>query len=181
MLRGLTFVVVRGPALAGKTAVTRALAERMPGKVAVVSQDDLCERWITGHDEDLARETELVYRQMRLLATSYIRNRYHVVVDGAFAAYRDGVAARHDADLRELLGLVSTIRDVRPLLVSVVAPLDRLRERARTSDRWDGRTVEAMHHAFEANALPSPLVLDTSALSPDDGAGSILEHLGGSP
>ena len=40
-MTGLAFVVVRGPALSGKTAVARRLAARLPGKVAVISQDDL--------------------------------------------------------------------------------------------------------------------------------------------
>ncbi len=182
MKRGsLAFVVVRGPALAGKTTVARRLAERLPGKVADVSQDDLWERWIVGHDPDLAAETELVYRQIKLLAAAYIRSGYHVVVDAAFAVYRNGVAATHDSDLRDLLGLVSTIPNVRALLIAVTAPLDVLLARARDSDRWDEPAVEAMHRAFEAGALPSPLVLDTSAISPDEAVERILAQLGASP
>lgn len=178
-MTGLAFVVVRGPALSGKTEIARRLAERLPGKVACISQDDLWHHWIVGHDPDLAKEAELVYRQLKLLAAAYIRSGYHVVVDGAFAAYRDGVAATHDSDLRELLGLVSTIRNVRPLLVAVTAPLDVLLERAARSDRWDSAAVEAVYRAFES-ALPSPVVLDTSAVSRDEGAERILVHLGAS-
>jgi len=37
----LLLVVVRGTALSGKTALARRLAERLPGKVAHLSQDDL--------------------------------------------------------------------------------------------------------------------------------------------
>lgn len=176
------FVVVRGPALSGKTTVARALAESFlkegPGKVACMSQDDLWWRWIVGHDPDLAKETELVYRQLKLLAAVYIRGGYHVVVDAAFALYRDGVAATHESDLRELLSLVATIQHVRSLLVAVTAPLDVLLARAQGSERWDAHAVEAMYRAFERNALPSPLVLDTSALSPDQAAEQILAHLG---
>ena len=181
MIAGIAFVVVRGPALAGKTAVARRLAERLSGKVAHVSQDDLWERWIVGHDDDLAQETELIYRQIKLLAVAYIRSGYHVVVDGAFAVYRDGIAATHDSDLRDLLGLVSTIRNVRPLLVAVTAPVDALLARARESQRWDEPAAEAMYRAFEAGALPSPLVLDTSGLSPDEAVERILAQLGASP
>ena len=57
-----------------------------------------------------------------------------MVIDGSFAVYRDGVAATHDADLRELLGLVATIHNVHSLLVSVTAPLDVLLERAQASE-----------------------------------------------
>ncbi len=103
-----------------------------------------------------------------------------MVVDAAFALCRDGVAATHDSDLRELLGLVSTIRNVRPLLVGVTAPLEVLRARAAESDQWDEPGVEAMYHAFEASALPSALTLDTSALSPDEAVKRILERLGAS-
>jgi predicted kinase len=175
---GLIFVVVRGPALAGKTAVARRLAERLPGKAAHLSQDDLWSRWIVGHDDNLAAETELVYRQIKLLAASYARSGYHLVIDGSFAVYADGVAARHDSDLRELLGLVATIHNIRSLLVSVTAPLDVLLERARDSDRWDAVAVKAMYRAFEREALPSPLVIDTSQTSPDKAAARILDHLG---
>ena len=177
-MANLLFVVVRGPALSGKTAVARRLAERLPGKVAHLSQDDLASRWIAGHDENFAAESELVYRQIKLLAASYVRGGYHMVIDGAFAAYRGGVAATHDSDLRELLGLVATIHNVRSLLVSVTAPLDVLLERARSSDRWDAAAVESLYRAFERGALPSPLVIDTSVTTPDGAAGRILEHLG---
>jgi predicted kinase len=173
------FIVVRGPALTGKTAVARGLAERLPGKVAVLSQDDLAERWIVGHDSDFAAETELVYRQLRLLSAAYIRSGYHVIVDAAFAVYRDGAAATHESDLRELLALVSTIPNVRPLLVGVTASLEALRARAAASDRWDARAVEALHRAFEQHAFRSALEIDTSALSPGEAAERIIEHRGG--
>jgi chloramphenicol 3-O-phosphotransferase len=173
----LAFVVIRGPALAGKTSIARALAERLPGRVACISQDDVWERWIVKHDDDLARETGLVYRQLKVLAASYIRERYHVVVDASYAVFRDGVAVRHDADLRELLGLVTTIPAVHALFVTVNAPLEVLLERARGSARWDDRAVRAVSRAFE-DALPSPLPFDTTELSPDDAATDILAHLG---
>ena len=175
---GTAFVVVRGPALAGKTSVSRALAERLAPKSAVVSQDDLASRWIVRHDEDFAAETELVYRQMRLLATAYVRGGYHVVVDAAFAAVRDGAAVTHEPDLRDLVGLVATLPNVRPLLVAVSAPLGVLLERASQSERWDMPTVEAMHRAFQTSAAVSPVVLDTSRLSPDECASRVLEHMG---
>lgn len=182
-MTGIAFVVVRGPALSGKTTVTRRLAESFleegPGRVAVISQDDLCERWIVGHDENVGHETELVYRQLKLLASTYIRGGYHIVVDAAFALYRDGAAALHDSDLRDLLGLVSTVQSVRPLLVSLTAPLDALLERARgVEGPAGGGAVEALHRAFEASAMPSALVLDTSVLSPDEAVERILERLG---
>jgi len=176
VIDGLAFVVVRGPALAGKSEVARRLAERLSGRVALLSQDDLWWRWIAGHDDDLAAEAELVYRQLKLLAASYIRARYHAVVDAAFALARDGKAATHDNDLRELLGLVSTIRDVRPLLVTLTAPLETLLERGRAAVR-DRRDVEALYGAFEASTMASALTLDTSVLSADACAGRILERL----
>ncbi len=175
---GLLFVAVRGPALSGKTALARRLAERLRGKVAHLSQDDLATRWIAGHDEDFAAETVLVYRQLKLLTASYVRGGYHMVIDGSFAAYRDGRAAMHNSDLRELLGLVATIHNVRSLLVAVTAPLDVLLERAKQSERWDAGAVEAVYRAFEREALPSPLVIDTSVTTPDGAVDSILAHLG---
>jgi hypothetical protein len=175
---GTAFVVVRGPALASKTSVSRALAGRLAPKSAVVSQDDLASRWIARHDEDFAAETELVYRQMRLLATAYVRGGYHVVVDAAFAAVRDGAAVTHEADLRDLLGLVATLPNVRPLLVAVTAPLGVLLERAAASERWAMPDVEALHRAFQTGAATTAVVLDTSRLSPDDCASRVLEHLG---
>jgi chloramphenicol 3-O-phosphotransferase len=176
MIRGIAFVVVRGPALAGKSAVTQRVAELLPGKSAVISQDELWWRDIVRHDDDLAAEAEVVYRQIKLLAASYIRARYHVVVDGAFAVARDGVAAAHDSDLRDLLSLVSTIPDVRPLLVSVTAPLATLLERTRAAGR-DERDVEAMCRAIEASAMATPVVLDTSAHPVSQCAEAIIERL----
>ncbi|MGB2696020.1 MAG: AAA family ATPase [Dehalococcoidia bacterium] len=175
---GIAFVVVRGPALSGKTTVARRLAERLRGRVAVISQDDLWSRWIVGHDDDVAKEAELVYRQLKLLASTYIRGGYHIIVDASFALYRDGAAALHESDLRELLGLVSTVPNVRPLLVSLVAPLDTLRERMRDAEGAEEGAVEALQRAFAASAMPSALELDTSALSPDEAVERILERLG---
>ena len=111
---------------------------------------------------------------LRGTITSPMEIARHIIPDG-----RDGVAATHDSDLRDLLGLVSTIRTVRPLLVNVTAPLDALIERARESERWDAAAVEAMARAFESS-LPSPAVLDTSELSPEEGAERIMAHLGAS-
>ncbi len=175
---GLAFVVIRGPALAGKSTIARSLAERLPGKSALISQDDLSERLIARHDDDFAAETELVYRQMKLLSASYIRAGYHVAVDASFAAFRDGVVATHDADLRDLLGLVSTIPNVRPLLVAVTAPLEALLARARESERWDAQAVEALHRAFESGAFPAAMTIDTSGTSAREAAERILGHLG---
>lgn len=175
---GRAFVVVRGPALAGKSTVARLLAERLPGKAAIISQDDLQSRWIVNHDPDVAAETELVYRQVRLLAAAYNRGGYHVVVDGAFAHERDGAAATHESDLRELLALVSTIRDVRPLLVRVTAPLEVLLARSRESGRWDERAVEALHRAFVEHAVAAGVTLDTSVLSPGEAVEQTLDVLG---
>jgi chloramphenicol 3-O-phosphotransferase len=173
---GTAFVVIRGPALAGKTSVARALASRLPGKTACISQDDLWEQWIVRHDQDVSAEAALVYRQIKLLAASYIRERYHVVIDGSYAVCRDGVAATHDADLRELLGLVSTIPNVRPLFVAVTARLELLLKRAERSDRWDVASVRTMHLAFE-HSLPSQLHLDTTLVTPEEAAAAILTHM----
>jgi chloramphenicol 3-O-phosphotransferase len=175
---GLAFIVVRGPALAGKTALARAIAEALASggrKVATISQDDLASRWIAGHDADFAAETELVYRQIKLLSASYVRGGYHVVVDAMFAAARDGVAALHESDLRDLLGLVATIPSVRPLLVNVIAPLETLLGRARDAGLRD-ETVEAVLRAFEGAAV-APLVIDTSAAPPEEAARGVLAHL----
>jgi chloramphenicol 3-O-phosphotransferase len=177
-MTGLPFIVLRGPALVGKTSVARALAERLPGKAALISQGDLWWRAIAGHDSDLASEAELVYRQMRLLASTYIRARYAVVVDGAFALYHDGAAATHDSDLRDLLGLVSTVPGVRPLLVALTAPLDTLLERAAAGERWDAAAVGSVHGAFEASPMPAALTIDTSETTAEDAAERILDHLG---
>ena len=180
-MTGLAFILVRGPALAGKTALARALAEALAAggrKVARISQDDLWSRWIAGHDDDLANEAELIYRQIKLLAASYVRGGYHVIVDAAFAAERDGVAATHESDLRDLLGLVATIPSVRPLLVCVTAPLETLLARAREDGSRDARAVEAVYRAFEAGAVASPVTIDTSRLSPEDAARYVLEHMG---
>ena len=177
MSGGLPFVVVRGPALSGKTEIARRLAERLPQKSAIISQDDLWSRWIVRHDDDLAVEAELVYRQLRLLAAAYNRSGYAVVVDAAFAVYHDGAAATHGSDLRDLLGLISTVPNVHPLLVALTAPLEVLLDRAK-EDSGERARVEAIYRAFEASPVAAALTLDTATVSPDEGAGRILERLG---
>ncbi|MEX2159591.1 MAG: AAA family ATPase [Dehalococcoidia bacterium] len=185
MLNEQAFLVVRGPALSGKTSVARAIARQLAAegqrKVACISQDDLWSRWIVGHDSDLAREAELVYRQIKLLSASYVRGGYHVIVDAAFAVERDGAAATHDSDLRDLLALVATIPNVRPLLVVVTAPLETLLARARDDASREERTVEAVYRAFEMNAPASPMTIDTSRVAASEAARIVLEHIGARP
>jgi predicted kinase len=177
MIAGLAFVVIRGPRFAGKTTLARHLAARLRDKAGLISQDDLWWRWIVRHDHNLGAEAALVYRAMKLLASSYIRGRYHVVVEGPFAVEQEGVVALHDSDLRDLLGLVSTIPAVRPLLGAVTAPLETLTARAEEAG-VDARTATAWHRAFAEAVLPVACTIDTAVLSPDEAVDLIFEHLG---
>ena len=76
--------VIYGPPLVGKSAVAHALARSLPGKTAVVSLDHLLYGAIVTPDNDASAELEMVHIQIRLLVANYLKNKYHVVVEGQF-------------------------------------------------------------------------------------------------
>jgi hypothetical protein len=126
--------VVYGPPLAGKTTLAWELARTLPDKTAVVSVDQLLGGSIAVPDEDELRELEMVHTQLRLLVANYLKNRYHVVVEGPFCFETRGGLLSYEADIDQLVALMRNLAR-RAVIVKLDADPDMLRERARVSGR----------------------------------------------
>jgi hypothetical protein len=98
-------VVIYGTSSAGKETAWQ-LARSLPGKSAVLSLDALLDGAIAQAAEDVPAELDMVHTQIRLLVANYMRNGYHVVVEGAFYHERDGATYRYEQDIDQLVALM---------------------------------------------------------------------------
>ncbi len=121
-------IVIYGPPLSGKSSLARAVAGALDAKAAVVSTDAMLDDAIRVHDRDVFAELEMVHTQARLLVANYLKNRYHVVLEGAFNYERDGVLHRREQEIDQILGLMRNLASS-PLLVRLSAAPETLRRR----------------------------------------------------
>jgi hypothetical protein len=98
-------VVIYGAAAESRDTAWQ-LARTLPGKSAVLSVDGLLEGAIASSDDDGVAELDMAYTQLRLLTANYMRNGYHVVVEGTFFHERDGQTHRHEQDIDQLVALM---------------------------------------------------------------------------
>jgi len=98
-------VVIYGTSTSGRDAAWQ-LARSLPGKSAVLSLDRLLEGAIARPDDDALAELDMAHTQLRLLVANYMRNGYHVVVEGAFYHQRDGETFRYEQDIDQLVALM---------------------------------------------------------------------------
>lgn len=112
-------VILRGPEHDGKAALARAVAGGLPGKSAVIHFADLRERWIVHHGDDRAAETEMCYRLLKLIAVTYLKDGYNVVVDAPYVGAHGGVSVRED-DVNDLARLSRTFRGIRSSVVTLL-------------------------------------------------------------
>jgi hypothetical protein len=88
------------------------LAAALPGPVAHIRGDDLSARWVLRPLADDRHAVETVYRVLRLVVVSYLKEEYSVVVDSPFAASVDGVFELRTRDLRDIVRMAHTFRDI---------------------------------------------------------------------
>jgi hypothetical protein len=108
---GQRFIVVRGLG-EERPHLAALLARALPGPVAHIQGDDLARRWIVQGLLDTAREVETVYRIMRLVTVSYLKEGYNVVLDAPFAARIGDETELRTSDLRDLTRLARTFRAI---------------------------------------------------------------------
>jgi len=155
-------VVIYGAPLAGKTSLAWQVARSLPGKAAVVSVDALLGGGIAVPAEDAASELEMVHTQMRLLVANYMRNGYHVVVEGPFYYSRGGAWFGFERDIGQLVALMRNMTE-RSLVVRLEASAELLEARARASGRG-GELEDAVGAAgrYGPRYGPNALTLDAS-------------------
>lgn len=172
-------IVICGPPLAGKTTLAGRLGRQLPGKTAVIPQDELVERWIVQHDEDPEQERAWMYTQTRLLAANFLRNGYSVIVEGSYLTLRDGWAAAAFAEIPGLFRLMAALV-TRSLLLVVQAPAERLQVRLAASGRQlSGAELRAAWTEYEqTGGLQGALRLDSSGLTVEQECERALLALG---
>jgi hypothetical protein len=153
--------VIYGPPLAGKTALAWELAGSMSGKTAVVSTDQLLGGAIAVPDANAAAELEMVHVQLRLLVANYLKNRYNVVVEGAFLYERGGEVHSYEADVDQLVALMRNLAS-RSLIIRLDAPEAVLARRAVETGREEElATALSLRAAFKARYGARLLSFDT--------------------
>ena len=120
--------------MAGKTTLAWELARSMPGKTAVVSVDQLLRGSIAVGDVDAVTELAMAHTQLRLLVANYLKNRYHVVVEGPFYFEVEGRPVSYESDIDQLLALMRNLAE-KTLVVRLTASPEALTERARRAGR----------------------------------------------
>jgi hypothetical protein len=170
-------IVIYGPPLSGKTELAREVAGALDGKSAIVSTDALLDDAIRVHDGDVEAELEMVHTQARLLVANYLKNRYHVVLEGAFIYERDGFTYQREPEIDQILGLMRNLA-WSPLLVRLTAEPSTLQQRADASpvarDAEAARRIDAAYRQRYGNRS---LVFSTDASTPAALAAEVLERL----
>jgi chloramphenicol 3-O phosphotransferase len=164
-------IVLHGPTSAGKSSLARALQDTAPVPAFHVALDAFV-TMSRRRDMRTPREQADAYRihcdNLRATLARLIDTPFEIVVD---------VVLRDEAELRACLDVAGR----RPLyIVGVRAPLAVLeaRESAR-SDRGMGMAREQLAHPAFARSYD--LTIDTSALTPEQGAGVIRGFIAAHP
>jgi hypothetical protein len=86
------------------------------------------------HDANILDELEMVTTQVRLLVANYLKNGYHVVLEGTFSHVLDGDLQHREQEIDQIAALMRNLASS-PLLVRLVADEGVLKERALGADR----------------------------------------------
>jgi chloramphenicol 3-O-phosphotransferase len=168
-------VVVYGAPLSGKTSVAWQLARTLPGKTAVVSVDQLTGGAIAQPSGDVASELDMVHTQVRLLVANYMKNGYHVVVEGPFYYEREGALHRYDQDIDQLVSLMRQMTQ-KALLVHLTAGDAVLAARAVAAGR-DAGVTGRIAAQYKQRYGSRSLSFDTEAAAAGEIADAIRERL----
>ena len=161
--------------MSGKSSVAWQLARSMPGKSAVVSVDQLLDGSIARPAGDAAAELAMAHIQVRLLVANYMKNGYHVVVEGPFYHERGGELHRFEQDIDQLVSLMRQMTQ-KALMVRLTASEAVLSSRA--SDAGRNQELPARIDAlYKQRSGPRALTFDTGVTGIDEIADAIRERL----
>jgi hypothetical protein len=146
-------IIVYGLPRDGTADVARGIAAGLPSKTALVRQADLDGNAIVSHDADRAAELDMVYMQIKLLVSNYLRNGYSVVVDAPYLHEFAGETHSYEDEVEQLRGLMRAM-PVTPLTVFLYGqqPVD-----------GSGRPQSA----YNPRSGPGTLKFDVSRVSTD--------------
>jgi hypothetical protein len=114
--------VIYGAPFCGKSALAWQVARGMSGKTAVISVDQLLSGSIAVPGQDAEAELEMVHIQLRLLTANYLKNRYHVVIEGPFLFERDGHLVDYEPEIGQLVALMRQLTAAALIVKLEVSP-----------------------------------------------------------
>ena len=170
-------IVIYGPPLAGKTELAREVAGALDGKTAIVSTDAMLHDAIRVHDTDAVAELDMVHTQARLLVANYLKNRYHVVLEGAFNYERDNVLHPREQEIDQILGLMRNLASS-PLLIRLTAAPETLHQRAEAAPaKRDAEAAVRIEAQYRQRYGNRSLLFSTDATTAAGLAAQVLERL----
>jgi hypothetical protein len=129
------------------------------------------------HDEDVAAELDMVHTQARLLVANFLKNGYHVVLEGAFYYERDGALHRHEQEIDQTLALMRNIA-ASPLVVRLMVSPDSLRRRiADAALTLEDGTAARIDASYKPRYGGRFLSLSTDESPVEELAARVLERL----
>ncbi|HEX5141809.1 MAG TPA: AAA family ATPase [Dehalococcoidia bacterium] len=169
-------VVIYGAPLSGKSTLARELAAAFTDKTALLSVDRLAGDAIVVPDEDVFSELEMAHTQARLLVANYLKNRYNVVLEGAFFYERGGELHRYEQEIDQIVALMRNLARA-PVLVRLSASEETLRVRAKDQGR-ENEVATALRISSEYKARYGRwLDIDTSKMSVPEAVAELRERL----
>jgi hypothetical protein len=104
-------IIVRGPE-DSRSHLARLLAGALAGPVVQIAGDDLGRRWLVHPLPEQRQEVETVYRLLRLVSISYLKDGFSVVLDAPFVSMVDGVYELRTQEIHDLRRLAHSFRGI---------------------------------------------------------------------
>jgi chloramphenicol 3-O-phosphotransferase len=176
---GCDLIVIYGAPFSGKTSLAWQVARGLAGKTAVISTDQLLTGSIAVPDGDAEAELAMVHVQLRLLTANYLKNRYHVVIEGPFIFDRDGAVYDYEDEIGQLIALMRNLAQS-TLIVRLDAPEDVTVQRAREAGReQDAAAALRLRAAYKGRNGDRALRLDSASQTVDALAREVHKRLEG--
>jgi hypothetical protein len=143
--------------------------------------DQLVRGAIAVPDPDPRAELAMAHTQLRLLVANYLKNRYHVVVEGPFSFERGGVLHSFESEIDQLIALMRHLAQ-RALIVRLDVSEAVLAQRARDAGR-EAELASALRLRGAARGRYGDRVLtfDSSSMDPAAIAAQVREAVGRDP
>jgi hypothetical protein len=156
-------IIVRGPE-DSRTRLARLLAGALPGPAVHIPGDDIGRRWIVHPLPEQRQEVDTVYRLLRLVTISYLKEGYSTVLDAPFVAMVDGVYELRTQEIHDLRRLAHSFRGIDTGVVTL-----------EPSPNLPSRLAEALH----ADTIEGEIrVREAGSVNDEDAAHDILARLG---
>ncbi|MGD9893309.1 MAG: hypothetical protein AB7R89_26805 [Dehalococcoidia bacterium] len=156
-------IVVRGLE-DSRSHLARLLADALPGPTVHIPGDDIGRRWIIHPLAEQRQEVETVYRLLRLVTISFLKDGYSVVLDAPFIAMVDGIYELRTQEIHDLRRLAHSFRGIDTGVVTL-----------EPSPSLPSRLAEALH----ADTIEGEIrVREAGSVNDADAVGDILARLG---